>query len=138
MTDQPEAKDAEKERQAKREKFIQAVVAKINWDEIGLIPAVTQDIETGLVLQIGWLNADALRLTIEKREVHFWERNHNTVVQQGAENDAVQKLASIYVDCDASSVLLKVMATGPACHTNSDTCFYRPLEELLGENTGDD
>lgn len=131
MTDQPDVKDAEKERQAKHEKFIQAVTAKINWDSNGLIPAVSQDIETGLVLQIGWLNEEALRLTLEKREIYFWERNNDAVIQQDAENNGIQKLAGIYVACDSASVLLKVMAHGPACHTDADTCFYRPLEELL-------
>lgn len=133
MTDQPDVKDTEKERQAKRAKFIQGVLAKINWNRNGLIPAVTQDIETGLVLQIGWLNADALRLTLEKREVHFWVHTQNTVMQQGADYNAVQKLAGIYVDCDSASVLLKVMTHGPVCHTDADTCFYRPLEELLAD-----
>ncbi len=134
MTDQPQVKDDEKEKQAKLEKFIQAILAKLNWNEASLIPVVTQDIETGLVLQLGWLNADALRATLTTRDVHFWSSTNNAVIHQGADSQAVQKIAGLYVSHHADSILFKVMLTGSACETGADTCFDRPLEELVHDS----
>lgn len=134
MTDQPNVKDADKEKQAKLEKFIQSILEKINWNEEGIIPVVTQDMETGLVLQLSWFNPEALRATLTKREVHFWSVADNVLIHQGADNNAVQKVAGLYVSHEADSILLKVMLTGSACDTGADTCFDRPLEELVHDS----
>lgn len=131
MTDQPHVKDAEQEKQAKFEKFVQTILEKIDWNESGIIPVVTQDMETGLVLKLGWFNPEALRATLTKREVHLWSSADNAVIHQGADSNAIQKIAGLYISNNSDSVLLKVMLTGPACDNGADTCFDRPLEELV-------
>ena len=130
MTDQLQTKTDE-ERQAERARFIDNVVAQISWDAQGLIPAVVQDAETGLVLMVAWMNADSLRLTLEKGETHFWSRSRQALWHKGATSGHTQRVVGVYVDCDADTLLIKAWPAGPACHTNADTCFYRPLEELL-------
>jgi phosphoribosyl-AMP cyclohydrolase len=123
--------DKERERLEKREKFITAVLEKITWSADGLIPTVVQDAESDLVLMVAWMNAEALRATLEKGETHFWSRSRQALWHKGETSGNIQKVVGIYVDCDADTLLVKVYAEGPACHTLEDTCFYRPLEDLL-------
>lgn len=136
MTDQPTVTDEQKEQERKEkfEKFFNALVEKINWDATGLIPAVVQDVETGLVLMVAYMNVDALRLTLEKRETHFWSRSRRELWHKGETSGNTQSVMGIYVDCDEDALVVKVWANGPACHTGEDTCFYRPLEELVEDS----
>ncbi len=101
----------------------------LKFDERGLIPAVVQDIETGDVLMVAWMNAEALRLTRETGEAHFWSRSRRTLWHKGETSGNVQRVRDIWVDCDADTLLLKVDPAGPACHTGERSCFYRRLED---------
>jgi phosphoribosyl-AMP cyclohydrolase len=103
----------------------------IKWNEHGLIPAVVQDAGTGMVLMVAWMNAEALRLTHETRQTHFWSRSRAELWHKGATSGNRQDVVEIYVDCDADVLLIKVNPAGPACHTGAASCFYRKLEELL-------
>lgn len=100
----------------------------LHYDGNGLIPAVAQDAETGEVLMVGWMNAEALRLTQVTGEAHFWSRSRNEMWRKGATSGNVLRLVEIRVDCDADALLLRVSPAGPACHTGSRTCFFRTLE----------
>ncbi len=97
------------------------------FDERGLIPAVVQDAMTGEVLMVAWMNAEALRLTQETGEAHFWSRSRQELWHKGATSGNVQRVREIRVDCDADVLLLKVDPAGPACHTGERSCFYRRL-----------
>ncbi len=103
----------------------------LNWNEQGLVPAVVQDAESGLVLMVAWMNEEALRLTRETGQTHFWSRSRGQLWHKGATSGNTQDVVSIYVDCDEDALLVRVRPAGPACHTGHTSCFFRPLEEAL-------
>jgi phosphoribosyl-AMP cyclohydrolase len=103
---------------------------ELKYDLHGLIPAVAQDAESGEVLMVAWMNAEALRLTRATGEAHFWSRSRNELWHKGATSGNVLRVAEIRVDCDADTLLLRVRPAGPACHTGARSCFFRTLEEL--------
>ena len=100
----------------------------LKYDAQGLIPAVVQDIDSGKVLMVAWMNAESLRLTVETGEAHFWSRSRLTLWHKGATSGNIQRVKEIWVDCDADTLLLKVVPTGPACHTGEQSCFFRRLK----------
>lgn len=97
----------------------------VNYDQRGLIPAVVQDAETSDVLMVAWMNAEALRLTQETGDAHFWSRSRQELWHKGATSGNFMRVRQIRVDCDADTLLLKVNPAGPACHTGARSCFYR-------------
>jgi phosphoribosyl-AMP cyclohydrolase len=98
------------------------------FDEKGLVPVVVQDARTGQVLMVAWMNAEALRLTRETGEVHFWSRSRQTLWHKGETSGNKLAVADLWVDCDADTLLVRVDPAGPACHTGATSCFYRRLE----------
>jgi phosphoribosyl-AMP cyclohydrolase len=100
----------------------------LKYDTQGLIPAVVQDAESGEVLMVAWMNAEALHLTQESGEAHFWSRSRSELWRKGATSGNVLRVAEIRVDCDADTLLLRVHPAGPACHTGEQSCFFRVLE----------
>ena len=102
---------------------------KIKWDERGLIPAIVQDANTGQVLMLAYMNAEALRLTLDTGEAHFWSRSRQELWHKGATSGNVQRVREVLIDCDADTILLRVNPAGPACHTGEYRCFYRDLNE---------
>lgn len=102
---------------------------ELKFDADGLIPAVAQDAETGEVLMVAWMNAEALRLTRETGEAHFWSRSRQTLWRKGETSGNVLRVREIGVDCDADTLLLRVSPAGPACHTGARSCFFRAFEE---------
>ena len=101
---------------------------ELKYDASGLIPAVAQEAESGEVLMVAWMNAEALRLTRATGEAHFWSRSRNELWHKGATSGNVLRVAEIRVDCDADTLLLRVRPAGPACHTGARSCFFRILE----------
>ena len=108
------------------------------FDAHGLITAVAQD-ESGRVLMVAHMNVDALRLTIETGDVHYYSRSRKALWKKGETSGELQKLVRLAVDCDQDVVLLTVEQTGrgTACHTGRKSCFYRVLEEGRLVNTGE-
>ena len=102
----------------------------IKWNEYGLIPAVVQDAQSGAVLMLAYMNAEALRLTQETGEAHFWSRSRKELWHKGATSGNVQRVREVRVDCDADTILLKVDPAGPSCHTGEYSCFYRELKRV--------
>ncbi len=95
------------------------------YDERGLVPCIVQDATTGAVLMLAWMNADALRLTRETGEVHFWSRSRQAMWKKGETSGHTLAVAEIRIDCDADTVLVRARPAGPACHTGAQTCFFR-------------
>ena len=91
----------------------------------GLIAAIAQDADTGDVLMLAWMNAEALQLTIDTGRAVYWSRSRNALWRKGDTSGHEQHVAEIRVDCDQDAVLLKVRQTGAACHTGRRSCFYR-------------
>ena len=105
------------------------LLARIKFDTHGLIPAVVQDMETKEVLMLAYMNAESLRLTLERGETYFWSRSRGELWHKGETSGNTQKVLQIFVDCDTDTLLIQVQPSGPACHTGERTCFYRQLEE---------
>lgn len=101
----------------------------IKWDERGLIPAIVQDATTRQVLMLAYVNAEALRLTRETGEAHFWSRSRGELWRKGATSGNVQYVREVRIDCDADTILLLVDPAGPACHTGEVSCFYRVMSD---------
>ena len=103
---------------------------EVPWNEQGLIPAVAQEISSGKVLTVAWMNRDALKQTVERKEAVYWSRSRKKLWRKGEESGHVQRLVELRLDCDADAVLLKVEQVGGiACHTGRESCFFRKLEK---------
>ncbi|HEY5815208.1 MAG TPA: bifunctional phosphoribosyl-AMP cyclohydrolase/phosphoribosyl-ATP diphosphatase HisIE [Solirubrobacterales bacterium] len=101
---------------------------QVRFDERGLVPCVAQDFASGEVLTLAYANEEALQLTVETGEVHFFSRSRERIWRKGEESGHVLKLKQLRVDCDGDAVLALVEPTGPACHTGERSCFYREIE----------
>ena len=99
----------------------------VRFDERGLVPCIAQDWRTGEVLTLAYMDEEALRLTRELGEVHFWSRSRAELWRKGATSGNVLNLRQLRYDCDADAVLALVEPAGPACHTGERSCFYREL-----------
>lgn len=98
------------------------------FDANGLIAAIAQDAETGEILMLAWMNADALAKTIETGRATYWSRSRGALWVKGETSGHTQEVVEIRVDCDQDAVLLKVHQTGGACHTHRESCFYRRVD----------
>ena len=101
----------------------------LKYDSNGLLTAVAQDIETGQVLMVAMMDAQALELTLKTRQVHFWSRSRRQLWLKGETSGNILDVQEIKVDCDRDAVLLLVISRGPACHTGNTSCFYTDLDE---------
>ena len=109
---------------------LETVIARLRWTPDGLIPVVVQDAHSEQVLMVAWMNADALRRTVQTGETHFWSRSRGELWHKGATSGHTQRVTGIWVDCDADVLLVRVSPAGPACHTGAVSCFFRTLEAL--------
>lgn len=97
-----------------------------------LVSAILQDHLSNQVLMLGWMNREALELTLNTGKVTFWSRSRNSLWVKGETSGNFQELESIAVDCDADALLIKVKSHGPACHTGQVSCFHnQPSEAAL-------
>ena len=106
------------------------------FDENGLIPVVTTDFQTGDILMHGYMNDEALKKTIETKEVHYWSRSRKKIWRKGQVSDFVQIVKEIRIDDDQDSVWLSVdIGNGASCHVGYRSCFYRsiPLGKIKNE-----
>jgi phosphoribosyl-ATP pyrophosphohydrolase/phosphoribosyl-AMP cyclohydrolase len=94
------------------------------FDDRGLVAAVAQDVATGAVLMVAWMNAEAWALTRATGEAHFWSRSRQRLWRKGESSGHVLRVVDVRLDCDADTVLLQVHPHGPACHTGATTCFF--------------
>ena len=101
------------------------------FDAHGLVTAVAQEAGSNRVLMVAHMNAEALRLTIETGEVHYYSRSRQKLWKKGESSGEIQKLIEMRTDCDQDVVLLLVKQTGrgAACHTGRKSCFYRIVED---------
>jgi phosphoribosyl-AMP cyclohydrolase len=97
------------------------------FDASGLVAAIAQDHATGAVLMLAWMNAEALRLTLETGQATYWSRSRRQLWRKGETSGHVQRVIEARVDCDQDAVLLRVEQIGAACHTGERSCFYRVI-----------
>lgn len=104
-------------------------MSDLNYNDKGLIPAIIQDIDTGEVLMLGYMNEESLRLTLSSGEVWFFSRGRQELWHKGETSGNIIKVVEIRKDCEDNSLLVKARPTGPVCHTGHRNCFFRTLEE---------
>jgi phosphoribosyl-AMP cyclohydrolase / phosphoribosyl-ATP pyrophosphohydrolase len=99
-------------------------VDEIDYNENGLAPCVMQDSRTGEVLTLAYVNEEALRLTRETGQMHFWSRSRGKLWRKGESSGNVMRVVALRWDCDSDALLALVYPSGPACHTGERTCFH--------------
>ena len=99
------------------------------FDKDGLIPVVTTEADTGTLLMVGFMNEEALGLTIETKEAHYWSRSRNMLWKKGQTSGLIQRVEELKVDDDQDALWLrvKVGGSGASCHVGYHSCFYRSL-----------
>lgn len=99
------------------------------FDAAGLITAVATDADSGEVLMVAHMNAQALALTIETRQAHYFSRSRGRLWKKGEESGHLQEVVELRVDCDQDAVVMRVRMAGPgaACHTGHRSCFFRSI-----------
>jgi len=100
----------------------------LKFDEQGLIPAIIQDDENGDVLMLAWMNAAAVRQTLEGGKTTFYSRSRDKMWVKGEESGNVQTVKSVRYDCDKDCLLVRVLQKGGACHEGYRTCFFTELD----------
>ena len=97
-----------------------------------LIPAIIQEVGTGEVLMLAYMNRESLQKTIETGYTWFWSRSRQELWNKGATSGHVPRVVKMMGDCDDDTLLITVEQTGPACHTGSHSCFFKPI--ISGED----
>ena len=105
-------------------------MVEIQLDEKGLVPAVAQDVNSGEVLMLGYMNPGALKRTLEGGEVWFYSRSRSDLWHKGEVSGNYMRVKSAAVDCDGDTIILQVEPDGPICHTGNQTCFFTPIEDF--------
>ena len=101
----------------------------VKWDADGLVPAIAQEVGTGRVLMVAWMNREALAETAATGEAVYWSRSRARRWKKGEESGHIQRVREIRLDCDEDVIVLTVEQVGGiACHTGRASCFYRRLE----------
>jgi phosphoribosyl-AMP cyclohydrolase / phosphoribosyl-ATP pyrophosphohydrolase len=106
---------------------------KIKLNDKGLAPAIAQDVNTGQVLMLGYMNPGSLKRTVEGGQVWFYSRSQEDLWHKGEISGNYLNLREVWVDCDADTILLKVDPDGPTCHTGEPSCFFTRVEDLPDE-----
>lgn len=110
-----------------------AIAARLKLDEHGLLAAIVQQHDTGEVLMLGWMDAEALHRTLTTGRVTFWSRSRQEYWRKGDTSGHVQWVRSVAMDCDGDALLIRADQVGAACHTGSRTCFDgRDLGAVVG------
>jgi phosphoribosyl-AMP cyclohydrolase len=104
-------------------------VDKIQFNEKGLVPVITQDFVTSEILMMAWMNKEALSLSIKTQKAVYFSRSRQKLWFKGEESGHTQQIIEIYTDCDQDVIMLKVTQKGGiACHTGRANCFFNKLE----------
>lgn len=102
---------------------------EIKWNQQGLLPAIAQELDTGEVLMMAWMNREALKATVEEKRAVYFSRSRGRLWRKGEDSGHVQHLKELWLDCDHDTILLKVEQVGGiACHTGRASCFYKRLD----------
>ena len=101
------------------------VLSLVKFDDKGLVPAIAQDLSTGEVLMLAYMNRDTLAETLEQGVMVYYSRSRRKRWCKGESSGHIQKVREVFLDCDGDTLLFKVDQTGAACHENYFSCFFR-------------
>ena len=104
-------------------------MSNLNYNDKGLIPAIIQDINTGTVLMLGYMNEESLRLTLSSGDAWFFSRSRQVLWHKGETSGNFLRVKEIYKDCENNSLLVKAEPMGPTCHTGNTHCFFTEFSE---------
>ena len=108
---------------------VPAWLATVNFNTDGLIPAIAQDHQSGRILMMAWMNAEALQLTVQTQTAVYFSRSRNKLWHKGESSGHTQQVHDIRIDCDTDVIVLSVTQVGGiACHTGRESCFYQRLD----------
>lgn len=108
---------------------INTILSQLAFNSDGLVPAIAQQFDTGEVLMMAWMNADAVRETIQTGRVCYWSRSRQALWRKGESSGQTQSLKEFRWDCDNDTILVQVDQIGVACHTGRRNCFYMALRD---------
>ncbi|WP_266079333.1 phosphoribosyl-AMP cyclohydrolase [Haladaptatus caseinilyticus] len=107
------------------------------FDDTDLLPAITQDADSGDVLMLAYVSPEAVKQTLETGLAHYYSRSRDELWQKGGTSGHVQHVEDVRVDCDGDAFLYRVEQEGGACHTGYESCFYRELDALNEDDTAE-
>ncbi len=115
---------------------VDGILSRVVFTTDGLAPAIIQQHDTGEVLMLGWMDAEALRRTLTSGRVTFWSRSRQEYWRKGDTSGHIQRVKGARLDCDGDTLLIQVDQTGAACHTGDRTCFDADdLHPVVSEET---
>ena len=109
----------------------------VRFDEAGLVPAIIQDDDSGVVLMLGYMNQESLERTVAEGRVTFWSRSRQELWRKGDTSGHVQFVRSISIDCDSDTLLIRVQQVGAACHNGTTSCFESGTIDCETSRNGD-
>jgi len=109
--------------------FIEELLAKVKFDDKGLVPAILQDAENGEILMFAFMNRDSLKKSLETGLATYWSRSRNSLWVKGESSGHTQEIREVYYDCDHDCLLFKIKQNVAACHTGYRSCFFNKIED---------
>ena len=101
-------------------------INELKFDGDGLIPTIVQDVHTGRVLMLAYMNKESLTKTVQTGQTHFWSRSRQELWHKGRTSGNTQTVKALTADCDGDTLLVEVEQKGKACHRGTYSCFDRP------------
>ena len=112
---------------------------QVAWNSDGLLPAISQDVSSGRVLMMAWMNRESLQLSVDGGYAVYWSRSRSQLWRKGETSGNRQKIEEIRLDCDGDTLLISVIQEGGiACHTGRESCFYQRLDGGRGWQSTDE
>ena len=99
------------------------ILARIHFNDEGLVPAIAQSHDSGRVLMMAWMDESAVRATVETHRATYFSRSRGSQWVKGETSGHHQHVRALFIDCDGDTILLQVDQTGSACHTGATSCF---------------
>lgn len=115
------------------DRSVEERIALVAFDDRGLAPAIVQQWDTGEVLMMAWMDAEALRRTLTTGRATYWSRSRGEYWRKGDTSGHIQRVRGVRLDCDGDALLVRVDQVGPACHTGAHSCFdVHDLDPVIG------
>ena len=105
-------------------------VSDIKFNKDGLVPVISQCVDTGIILMMAWMNEEAVNKTIDTNDMYYFSRSRQKLWQKGETSGHFQKLRELRLDCDNDTLLALIEQTGAACHTGVKSCFFKSTKDI--------